>query len=307
MGRGYKKTHEEFVKEVALINPDIEVISMYINNKTKVRFKCKKDNYIWETNPYVILQGHKCPRCAGIERYTTETFKEKLKPINSNIEILGEYITSNKKIKVRCKLDGYEWNIRPNDLLSGYGCPVCGKVKRRTHEEFVKEMYTVDSSIEILSHYTNSYGKVHCRCKNDGHEWYSPAQNLLWGYGCSECNNKSKLEKKTSDYLKNNDIIFIPQQTFPFLLGVNGGMLSYDFYLPYYNIIIECQGKQHLKPVEFFGGEKTFKIQQEHDKRKREYAKLHNIELLEIWYYEIKKVEQILQEKLNINSKRESA
>ena len=33
--------------------------------------------------------------------------------------------------------------------------------------------------------------------------------------------------------------------------------------------------------------QEDFKKQKEHDKRKREYAKEHNISLLEIWYFEI--------------------
>lgn len=83
------------------------------------------------------------------------------------------------------------------------------------------------------------------------------------------------------------------------MLGVNGKKLSYDFYLPQYNLLIEFQGKQHEQPIEYFGGEEKFKTQQEHDKRKREYAKLHNINLLEIWHYDINNIEKILTETLN--------
>ena len=83
------------------------------------------------------------------------------------------------------------------------------------------------------------------------------------------------------------------------MLGVNGKKLSYDFYLPQYNLLIEFQGEQHEQPIEHFGGEEQFKIQQEHDRRKREYAKLHNINLLEIWYYDINNIKKILTETLN--------
>jgi hypothetical protein len=41
--------------------------------------------------------------------------------------------------------------------------------------------------------------------------------------------------------------------------------LSYDFFLPDFNLLIEYQGRQHFIPVERFGGEETFKIQLEHD------------------------------------------
>ena len=34
--------------------------------------------------------------------------------------------------------------------------------------------------------------------------------------------------------------------------------MSLDFYLPKYNMAIECQGEQHYKPIEYFGGEKEY-------------------------------------------------
>ena len=35
------------------------------------------------------------------------------------------------KIKCKCKLDGYEWEARPFDLLRKHGCPNCKGVKRK--------------------------------------------------------------------------------------------------------------------------------------------------------------------------------
>ena len=40
--------------------------------------------------------------------------------------------------------------------------------------------------------------------------------------------------------------------------------------------------------------------QKEQDKRKREYAALHNIPLLEIWYYDIDKIDDILDDYLKL-------
>jgi hypothetical protein len=63
--------------------------------------------------------------------------------------------------------------------------------------------------------------------------------------------------------------------------------------------LIEYQGEQHEYPIKLFGGEKQFKIQQEHDKRKREYAEFHGIQLLEIWYWDFDNIEKILEETLS--------
>ena len=89
-------------------------------------------------------------------------------------------------------------------------------------------------------------------------------------------------------------------KTFEDLKGVGGYKLRYDFYLPTYNVLIEYQGKQHEEVIEYFGGEEKFKIQQEHDRRKREYAEKYNIKLLEIWYWDFKNIEEILSKELNL-------
>ena len=80
----------------------------------------------------------------------------------------------------------------------------------------------------------------------------------------------------------------------------NNRHLSYDFYLPDYNLLIEYQGQQHEYAVDWFGGEEKFVRQQEFDTQKRNYAKNHDIHLLEIWYYDFENIENILTKELKL-------
>lgn len=89
--------------------------------------------------------------------------------------------------------------------------------------------------------------------------------------------------------LKKNDVPYRVEVSFPDLYGVgNTNLLKYDF--PVLNkdgtikCLIECQGEQHYKPVEEFGGEVQFEIQKKNDERKRKYASEHGIPLWEIPY-----------------------
>lgn len=86
------------------------------------------------------------------------------------------------------------------------------------------------------------------------------------------------------------------------MLGLGNGNLSYDFYLPDYNLLIECQGIQHESWRKNWITKEDFEKQLEHDRRKREYAKKNNINLLEIWYYDMDNIENILIEKLQIKN-----
>ena len=111
-------------------------------------------------------------------------------------------------------------------------------------------------------------------------------------YSCG-CFKQSKSEKWTEKYLKENDYIYCTQLKFFDLTGIGNKLLSYDFGI--YNIqenliaLIECQGQQHYKAVELFGGENQFEVQQFHDELKKEYAENYlQIPLFEIpyWYSE---------------------
>ena len=59
------KSHNNFVSQVLLLNNNIEIIGRYINNKTKVKCRCKIDEYEWEAQPSHLLRGSGCPVCSN--------------------------------------------------------------------------------------------------------------------------------------------------------------------------------------------------------------------------------------------------
>ena len=62
------------------------------------------------------------------------------------------------------------------------------------------------------------------------------------------------------------------------------GAQSLDIFIPTLNVGIEYQGMQHYEPIEFFGGERAFKSNQERDARKRKLCEENGIKLIE-WSY----------------------
>ena len=207
-------THEEFISRMNKINNNIEILGEYINNKTKIKCKCKIDGYEWEARPNDLLNGSGCPKCSSnIKNKTTEYFINEMKEINPNIEILGEYVNSKTKIKCRCKIDGYEWEAIPNNLLSGQGCQKCGvksRVEKQTknHENFLEEMKEINENIEILGEYVNTRTKIKCKCKLDGYEWEATPNSLLSERGCPKCVGKYKTTEEFKQEMKeiNNNI-----------------------------------------------------------------------------------------------------
>lgn len=116
---------------------DLELIEKYgSNNREKILFKCTICENEWFATPTDILSGRKCPKCAkkqsAIKRSkTNEQFlKEFSEKGNSNIEILEKYKSNSYFMKVRCKKDSsHIWEMRPQDILKGGGCPYCSHKK----------------------------------------------------------------------------------------------------------------------------------------------------------------------------------
>ena len=101
----------------------------------------------------------------------------------------------------------------------------------------------------------------------------------------------AKIEK-IEKYLTDNNIDFESQKKFPDLRNILP--LSYDFYLPKYNLLIEYQGQFHDGTASIVDKSEYFEKQQKNDKIKRDYANKNNYNLLEIWYYDFDNIENIM-------------
>lgn len=282
-GDNKKKTHEEYVHQVTLVNEDIEVIGKYVGAHIKIAHRCKIDGYEWMTTPANILSGKGCPRCAGNERYGHYGYIKKVFEINQNIEVIGEYVNNNIPILHRCKIDGYEWKTSPSHILNGQGCPRCNGVERYTQEEYIKRVEKINPYVDVLGTYINANTKILHRCKLDGHEWLAMPHSILNGYGCPKCSITSRGEKEVASWLDKMCISYKPQKIFNNCKDKH--VLPFDFYLPDYNVAIEYQGKQHYEPIEYFGGQDGFEYVIRHDRIKKDYCKKNNIPLIAIPYY----------------------
>lgn len=167
-------------------------------------------------------------------------------------------------------------------------------------------MNNVHPDILVIGDYINNNTKVECQCMKCGTHFSSTPHSMIGGQnsGCPVC-RISKGEMRIAKYLADKGIEYVPQKTFEGLSGTGGHKLLYDFFLPQHNTLIEFQGIQHELPRDFGGrgkshSEKAFDKQQEHDKRKREYAISNGYRLIEIWHYDFENIEEILNKELNI-------
>ena len=277
-----KKTHEEYVAEVAVINPNIEVVGTYAGNKIEILHRCKIDQYEWMARPNNILNNHGCPMCGGVKRRTHEEYVAYVASEHPDIEVIGAYINAHTPILHRCTIDDCEWMTEPNNILKDHGCPKCAGVKKKTHNEYVSEVAVINKNIEVVGIYVDARTKILHKCKIDGCNWMAKPDWILRGSGCPKCNT-SKGENAIADWLSKKNIVYKPQETFDDCKDKY--VLRFDFYLPDYNILIEYNGKQHYEPIDFFGGQEGFEKNVKRDKIKENYCKENNITLIKIPYF----------------------
>ena len=294
-GNVKNKTTEYFINELKEVNDNIEILGEYKGNSIKIKCRCKKDGHEWEAIPSSLLSGYGCPKCAGNINKTTEEFRNELKEVNSDIEVLGEYVNAKTKIKCKCKKCEHEWKAIPNNLLNSQGCPKCGGTMKLTHEEFVNRIKEINDDVEIIGKYIDIKTKIKCKCKKDGHEWEAVPNTLLRKHGCPKC-NASKGEKRIAKFLDNRNIEYKSQYKFNNCRSKH--KLPFDFYIPSLNIAIEYDGRQHYEIIDYFDGLDGFIDTKIRDNIKTIYCKENNIKLIRIAYWDFDNIEKILEKEL---------
>ena len=255
----------------------------------KVCIICKKHGEFWQT-PSKHLLGQGCHKY-GIEKRTEEKnigqeeFIRRCKSIYGTNYIYDEteYTKMENKVKIICPKHG-EQLINYYNLLNGQGCYHCGRETTAfkntiTNEEFIKrgkEIFGDEYTYEHLDMYNrDEEGKVIVTCKKHGNFKITP-DNFFHSVGCPIC-AESNLEGEMRRFLEENKIKFESYKKFEWL-----GKQHIDFYLPEYDVGIECQGGQHFKPVGIFGGEDAFIKTISLDIKKRKLCKENGVKL---FYY----------------------
>lgn len=314
-----RKTHEDFVTEIKNKFPNIAVIGVYTNNKTKIEFQCLIDGCLhkWLARPDNILSGYGCPECAkrkisAARIKTHEEFVEEVAIKNPGVKVLGKYVSDNTKIEFQCNNPGcgHRWFATPDKIIHALtGCPECAKsnsAKKRskTHKNFVNEVQRKNPNIEVVGEYAGVKTKIEFKCRVCGHTWLATPDSIVNGNsGCPIC-AQSHGERSITIWLKNNLVDFIPQCKFNNCRDIEP--LPFDFYLPKYNICIEYDGVQHFKPVNFGGISDecamiNFKQTQLHDNIKTKYCTQHGIILIRISYLEKNNINSILDNVITNN------
>lgn len=211
---------------------------------------------------------------------------------------LVNYINSRTNIDIICKKHGIFSQNPRHHIGKKSECPECRNEKLSKEfsldtNDFIKRAMVVHGDKYDYSNviYVNGRIGVVIGCKKHGNFNQIPL-NHLNGAGCPAC-KESFGEKKIAEYLLLNNIYFQRQVSFNALKG-DKNLLKFDFYLPKHKLLIEYDGIQHYKAIDYFGGKNKFLKQKEYDKKKINFAIKNGYVLLKLPYSTINYLEETL-------------
>ena len=280
----------------------------YIDQKTKVCIICPIHGEFWMRPSHHINKGRTnqrgCPKCGEIKRRqntrkNTEWFIKEAKGLHRNRYDYSKtkYIHSMSGVCITCPIHGDFW-MPPHRHLQGHGCPKCGGREKLTTERFIEKSKQVHGNRYDYSkvEYKGNFEKVCIICPKHGEFWQYANQHMQ-GRGCPHC-RQSSLEKEIRDFLDEEKIEYVAQKRAKWL-----DRQSLDFYLPKYNIAIECLGIHHLKPSDYFGGEERYKRTIELDKNKNKICQENGINILYYSHYDYEYEFEIINNLITLKEK----
>lgn len=308
------KNSTEDIKEYIISCGGKWIGGEYKNCKSKLSLICPKCNKKFEKT-YTSIAKHGNPCCNECTRKNNgvKNSKRNYAKIKSKISELGGELIKFENgsgsliiyIKcVRCKKIFKSTGREVLNRKSMY-CFSCSRLdivsQKRFSIDYVKEYIERLDGKLISKKYENNSSYLKIACNKCG-EVFDRTLDVIKQYESVTCNNCKmdipKGEEKVRDFLSSLNIKFIMQKMFDDCRIKQ--KLKFDFYIPEKNICIEFNGEQHYKPIEFYGGKQKFNKQQKIDITKRKYCKDKNIKLIEIPYWEIKRIEKILERELNV-------
>lgn len=219
-----KKTHEEYVEELKIKNPDVEVIGIYAGLHTSIEHHCLKHDVYWNTAPSRVLKGCGCEECRK-EKFRKkrciahEDYISMVNEVNKDIKVIGHYIDMKTKILHKCKIHRIEWLSIPDNILKGGGCQKCRNEKlslknKKTQKEYIDDLKNVNPNIKLIGEYKTANDLTLHQCLICNHTWNAKPGNILSGKGCPFCNGgKRKSHKGYVEELKvvNHNIIVLDE------------------------------------------------------------------------------------------------
>ena len=196
----------------------------------------------------------------------------------------------NNELLINCEYCNQKYNTTYQKFLFGDHCGICiKKIIKNKDINKIKELSFNNhfNNINILNtdEITGIHARVSLHCNKCNKTFKQSIFKHLKGYTCPIC-KESHGEKIIRYFLIRNNLLFETNKKFDNCKNIKN--LSYDFFIPKYNLLVEYDGKQHFYSIDKWGGDKRLKKQVENDNKKNEYAQKNGFNIIRISKYHTK-------------------
>jgi very-short-patch-repair endonuclease len=235
----------------------------------KFWFDCSECNHEFESRLFSISNNH-CPYCSNQKlcNQCDNCFKKSCASHEMNIAWSSKnevpsveiFLQSNKKIIFNCLTCLHEYETTPNHYYNRNGsCPYCANKKLCNNEcnicynkSFASHplvnCWSIKNTINPRNIFKGSETKCIFDCDTCKSEFESKMYNILTGYWCPYCKNKT--EAKLLEFIKNNYSNYKTQLRFDWCrYSQTNNIMPFDFGLSDKKILIELDGEQHFSQV----------------------------------------------------------
>lgn len=291
--------------------------------KTTVIYWCQEKLHILTCEPRTKLIDNNLFHCESCRLKNSEKSKSQQISVKTvgelmaknKFELKSDYVNSSGILKLYCTSCALHMYISYKNWLKEKACTNCKiKIKKSItsveqklalgqifKEEVEKYGYKL---LDNFDKYDTNTTKFNVEC-DYGHVYETCQDNFVnRKRRCPSCQN-SQGEDFIEKYLTERKIAFKKEFSFPDGECKHIYNLRFDFYLKHNNkeYMIEFDGEQHFKPIEYFGGEKSYRKLFNNDCRKTIYCvNTANIPLLRVAFNDFDKLTPLLDKFLSMNT-----
>lgn len=124
---------------------------------------------------------------------TLEEYKKRIS--KHPIEYQSGFVNLHTKCKHKCLECNHIWDVVPNSIMAGHGCPRCvgnEKWDTKRYNDYLSEF----DDIQCLGNYVNSTTKIKHKCLKCEHIWYITPANVKRGRRCPICARNQKWDSE---------------------------------------------------------------------------------------------------------------
>jgi len=290
---------------------------MYLGANKKISIICPRHGEFSAVASTHVLQTRKnrggCPFCAKESVHNSlsvskDEFVRRARIVHGDKYQYLEYHSIKKKVTIVCPIHGY-FTQRGERHCDGSGCRQCfietkaGQHLKLTTREWIRRAKikwgeTFDYS---KAKYDGAFSFVTITCRKHG-DFKQEARVHLASMGCPKC-NASVGEEKIARFLESRGFVFERQKIITDCISSGGFPLKFDFCVGGFMggcfrdglVLIEYDGEQHSRPVDFFGGKERFEKCVENDSIKNNLVEKYGGNLIRISYMDFDRIDEILE------------